>query len=131
MSDSRQPVIYIAGPFRGANAWEVRENIRRAERVSMECWQAGFAAICPHTNSANGEGLIPDEWWLRGDISIMLRCDAVLVVPDYEKSGGTKREIATAQQNGIPVFLALDKLAKHFKEEDRRTSPGHRRRAAV
>lgn len=96
MEERKQPVGYVAGPFRGANAWEVRENIRRAERVAMECWKTGFAAICPHTNAANGEGFVPDEVWLHGDITIMYRCDAVVVVPDWERSGGTKAEIALA-----------------------------------
>jgi len=31
-------VVYIAGPYRAPNAWEIEENIRRAERIALHIW---------------------------------------------------------------------------------------------
>ena len=43
------PVIYIAGPFRAINSWEVEQNIRHAEEVALEVWRSKAVALCPHT----------------------------------------------------------------------------------
>ena len=48
--------------------------------------------------------------WLEGDLEMLRRCDAVLVVPGWEKSSGTRAEIAEANACGIPVFYALEAL---------------------
>jgi hypothetical protein len=37
----------------------------------------------------------------------MRRCDLVVVVPGWETSGGTLKEIAEAERLGIPVFYWL------------------------
>ena len=128
---SQQGVLYVAGPYRGGNAWDTRENIRRAERVAMECWRAGFAVICPHTNAANGEGWLPDHVWMEGDLTRMRRCDAVVVVPDWERSEGTRAEIEMARKEGIPVFFSLADAITYFDSEkpprmpqDGKTAPG-------
>lgn len=97
-------VVYIAGPFRGANYWEQEQNIRRAEQLALDVWKLGFAAICPHTNTRFFQGAAPDDVWLAGDIAIMLLCDAVLMTPDWNGSYGASKERAIALDNLIPVF---------------------------
>lgn len=34
-------IIYVAGPFRGSNAWEIEQNIRRAEAVGLAVAKVG------------------------------------------------------------------------------------------
>ena len=58
-------VVYVAGPFRGPNAWEIEENIRRAERLALEVWRLGCACLCPHTNTRFFQGAAPDAVWVR------------------------------------------------------------------
>ena len=70
-------LIYVAGPFRAPNSWEMEQNIRRAEALALEVWKLGLPAICPHANTRFYQGAAPDEVWLEGDIEIMRRCDAV------------------------------------------------------
>lgn len=84
-------VIYVAGPYRGDNAWEIEQNIRRAESLSLEVWKAGFAAICPHANTRFFQGVLYDDVWLNGDIAILKKCDAILMTPDWQKSSGAYR----------------------------------------
>lgn len=100
-------VIYIAGPFRGNSAWDIEQNIRRAEELSLEVWKRGMVALCPHCNTRFFQGAAPDEVWLDGDLEMLRRCDAVLLAPGHERSEGTKAEIAYAKERGIPVFHSL------------------------
>lgn len=97
-------VVYIAGPFRGPNAWEVECNIRRAEALALEVWRMGVAVICPHTNTRFFDGAAPDKVWLEGDLEILKRCDAVLMTWDWAKSQGATAERHFAELHKIPVF---------------------------
>lgn len=66
-------VVYIAGPFRAENAWEIEQNIRRAEEAALELWRAGAAVLCPHTNTRYFQGAAPDHVWLEGDLELLRR----------------------------------------------------------
>ena len=103
-------VIYVAGPFRAPNSWEIEQNIRRAETLALEVWRMGAACICPHTNTRFYQGAGPDEVWLHGDLEILTRCDAVLLTPDWERSTGERAEKEYAKARGIPVFQTLAEL---------------------
>ena len=108
------PVIYIAGPFRGPNAWEIEANIRRAETLALEAWRAGFAAICPHTNTRFFQGAAPDDIWLNGDLAILGRCDAILMTADWMASVGAIAEHSFAQDHDMLIFYGLPALIRHF-----------------
>lgn len=101
-------VVYVAGPFRGPNSWEIEENIRRAERLALEVWRLGCAVICPHTNTRFFQGAAPDDVWLDGDLAILAKCDAVLMTEDWERSSGARAEREFAKGKGIPVFYRLE-----------------------
>jgi len=103
-------VVYVAGPFRGPNSWEIEQNIRRAESLSLEVWRAGFACICPHTNTRFFQGAADDSVWLEGDIEIMKRVDGVLMTPDWKRSQGATIEKEIAEKLGLPVFETLADL---------------------
>lgn len=104
-------LIYVAGPFRGANSWENENNIRRAETLSLEVWRLGAAVICPHANTRFFNGAAPDKVWLDGDIEILRRCDAIIVTPDWRKSSGARAEVEFAIEHGIPVFSSVSTVA--------------------
>lgn len=106
-------VVYIAGPFRAPNAWEIEQNVRRAENLALATWRAGFPTICPHTNTRFFTGAAPDDIWLEGDLEIVLRCNAVLTVSGWENSEGTRTELALAKSAYIPVFHNLHDLTKY------------------
>lgn len=108
-------VVYVAGPFRAPTPWEQEQNVRRAEEASLRVWKAGLVAICPHTQTRFFQNSAPDQYWLEGTLEMMRRCDAVLVLPGYEKSVGTLGEITEATLLGIPVFYNIDALIKIWK----------------
>ena len=103
-------VVYIAGPFRASNAWEIEQNIRRAEEDALEVWKLGAAALCPHTNTRFFQGAAEDELWLRGDLEMLGRCDAVLMVYGWQVSTGATAEREHALKKGIPVVYSLEEL---------------------
>ena len=103
-------VVYLAGPFRAANSWEIEQNIRRAEALALEVWRAGMACICPHANTRFYQGAAPDEVWLNGDLELVRRCDAVLLTQDWIRSTGARAEKAFAEQHDIPTFNTLTAL---------------------
>jgi nucleoside 2-deoxyribosyltransferase len=108
-------LIYVAGPYRG----DVAANIQAAKDVAAECYKAGHDVICPHMNSAHMEqetGL-PDEFWLKTTLNLLRRCDAVVLVPGWEKSQGTLAEIEYAKSASIPVYDAVPPL--HVTEKER------------
>jgi hypothetical protein len=103
-------LVYVAGPFRAASAWDIEENIRRAERLALEVWRMGAACICPHTNTRFFQGAADDRVWLDGDLEILRRCDAMILTPDWRRSSGARAEVAEADKIGMPVFYGTDEL---------------------
>lgn len=103
-------LVYVAGPFRGPNAWETEQNIRRAEELALKVWRAGYACFCPHSNTRFFDGVAPNEVWLEGDLVILRRCDALLMTQDFERSTGAKVERDEAVRLNIPVYYSLREL---------------------
>lgn len=103
-------LVYVAGPFRAKNGWEIKKNVLRAEELALEVWRLGMVAHCPHKNTENFQGVLPDDVWLTGDLEILHRCDAVLLVPGWELSEGTRIEIQEARKWGLPVCTSIEEL---------------------
>lgn len=97
-------LVYVAGKYRGPNAWAVEQNIRRAEEVAARVWALGHAAICPHANIRHMDGVATDDVFLAGTLEMLRRCDAVLLVPGWQESVGARAEVEEAKRRGIPVF---------------------------
>ena len=75
----------------------------------------GFVALCPHQNTAFFGGACEDEVWLKGDLELISRCDAVCLVWGWQRSEGTRAEIEFAKSKGIPVFDGLGALIGGLK----------------
>jgi nucleoside 2-deoxyribosyltransferase len=97
-------VIYIAGKYRGPNAWAIEQNIRAAEEVAARVWAMGMVALCPHANSRHMDGVATDEVFLDGTMELLRRCDAVVLVPNWRDSAGARAEVEEADRLGLPVF---------------------------
>ena len=119
MSSAYIKVVYVAGPFRGASAWEIEQNIRRAEELALEAWKTGVAVICPHINTRFFQGAAPDNIWLEGDLELVRRSNAVLTTPDWQRSIGARKEVDLANELKLPVFHSYwiegqPRLPAHF-----------------
>ena len=100
------PIIYIAGPFDHDDLIHgVPANILNASKIALECWKKGWAVICPHKNTAGFEHVdVPVRVWYHGDLALLSRCDAILMIPGWERSKGAQDELTFALKNQIRVF---------------------------
>lgn len=103
-------LVCIAGPYRAPTEFQVVQNIRRAEELALQVWQAGAACICPHKNTAFFGGAAPDSVWLNGALEMVKRADAVICTADWRASVGATDEVKLARQLGIPVFETVEEL---------------------
>ena len=108
-------VVYVAGKYRDQHPYLIQEHIDKAKELAKKVWAAGHAAICPHLNSINFEGLNTEQHFIDGTLELMRRCDVVLLVPNWKDSEGTKGEIAEAHKLGIPVFGNLELMLKEIE----------------
>jgi len=106
MSPDIKPVIYTAGKFRG----DIEANIAIAATVALQVWTMGCACICPHMNTAPWQGVLEDRVWLEGDLAIVAKCDAVLMLENWKCSEGATRERQLAMKLGIPVLYSIEEL---------------------
>ena len=106
-------LVYVAGPYRG----DVAANVRFAVRASYELWVRGFVPITPHALGFTLEQYgIPvfaefeTSVLMPGMIAIMSRCNAVCLLPGWEASSGTLQEKAEAERLNIPCIELRDFL---------------------
>jgi len=102
-------ILYIAGPFSAPEGdpdplHTIEANILAASRIALEAARKGWMPVCPHKNTAGFQHCldIPVSHWYDGDIELMKRCDAVLLIPGWRESKGAAVERAVAIASGIP-----------------------------
>ncbi len=113
-------VIYIAGPYRGKDAWEVERNIRMAEVTEFAVASMGFVPLCPHTMYRYFDGTLSDEFWLEATQELLRRCDGIVMSIGWEHSSGSKAELELARELGINIWMSFQEFrdwAEAQKEE--------------
>jgi hypothetical protein len=114
----RKPRVYIAGKL-NAMAVDYLKNVSNmletAEEVRRET--DGYGVFVPAIDLLLGikfgyskyeDYFDNGQFWLKAS-------DAVFLVPGWETSEGTKREIETAKQLNIPVFENILEMVAYFK----------------
>jgi nucleoside 2-deoxyribosyltransferase len=98
-------LIYLAGPYRSKDGFAgVERNIHKAKQAAQEFWKHGFAVICPHANTAFMDGTVSADEFIAGDLEMVSRCDAVIMLKGWVDSEGAKQEFDFANKNGIYVW---------------------------
>lgn len=102
-------IIYTAGLYSKGN---IDDNIEVARKCAIDLWERGFTVICPHLNTAHFEVdcKVGYEDYMRGDLEIIARCDAVVMLPNWELSEGAKQEKQFAISRDIPIYYYGDIL---------------------
>lgn len=107
---TRQKVVYIAGKFSGANDWEVEQNIRRAEEMSMRIAERAHSLflpvmpLAPHKMGRFFNGTLSARYWYEGTMEYMRRSDSVLFLEDFGNSSGSRDEETVAMEVELPCF---------------------------
>ena len=98
--------VYVAGPYSADNVIDVLANIRKGQKSAYELLKAGFAPFCPWLDyQLSFYGEITIEEYRDYSIAWLDGSEAVFVLPGWEKSSGTKAEMARAKELGIPIFF--------------------------
>lgn len=100
-------IVYIAGPLGKPEAWEV--NIARAVAAGNAVADAGHSPIVPHLFvSLDRERPRTHAEWMKIDLAIVRKCDAVLRIPG--DSPGADEEVRVAIAAKIPVVYEIADL---------------------
>ncbi|PKH44528.1 hypothetical protein KKB3_01694 [Dehalococcoides mccartyi] len=97
-------VIYVAGKYRAETQSGIDANIKKARDVAIKLWKQGWAVICPHLNTAHFDGEAPDEVWIKGDLEILSRCDAIFLMNNWQESTGAKLVRERALELGLVMW---------------------------
>lgn len=97
-------LIYIAGAFRAPTAWEIEQNVRRAEEMGARVIQAGGYPVIPHANTRFFHGYGPDVLFLEGTAELLRRCDGLIMLDGWEESSDSVAERYLASVREIPIL---------------------------
>jgi len=103
--------VYVAGKYSADNVIDVLHNIREGVKVSAFLIKKGYAPFCAwldHQFSFYED--ISVEQYYQYSIAFLKVCDCMLVLPDWQKSKGTAKEIRIAKSLKIPVYYSISDL---------------------
>jgi nucleoside 2-deoxyribosyltransferase len=106
--------IYIAGPLTGPPI-EYLANCKRMEETAAVLINLGYAPFCPSLDRLiflqvdDGRG-ITVEMIKAYSMTWMRQCEAVLLMPGWERSKGTLAEIEEAKRRKIPIYDTINDL---------------------
>ena len=116
--------IYVAGAYSDNNVMGVLNNMRKGLILSTRAFLAGYAVFSPWLDyqfvfQCNDEDIknLKVENFYKYSIAWLDVSDAMLLVPGWEDSYGTKKEIEYAEAHGIPIFYSLEELQKAVPAE--------------
>lgn len=109
-------LIYIAGPIAAPTAWEREGNIRTAEVIALRIMQLGAAVFCPHTQARFYDGTMPWEEWIKRDLEVLSRCNAIFMCINWQQSKGAMAEYEWAKKHGMKILYSEGEVAAYLKE---------------
>lgn len=128
-------LVYIAGPYRGADISVVRSNINAAKRTAIRLIDqlhhqpvtpTQWFPVIPHMNTALFDfqaelaDIVPDSYYLQGTLEQMRACKAVILTGQnaIQRSVGTTSEVMEANRLGIPVFTNVETFIHYITDDE-------------
>ena len=91
--------VYISGKISGCDLGEARAKFARAARIVEAC---GHEAINPFNNGLAEDA--PYREHLAADIRLLLGCDSIYMIGDWECSTGARIEACIAFELGMCIM---------------------------
>jgi hypothetical protein len=107
--------VYVAGAYSANNILTALDNIRKGNRAGLEVLMAGMTPFVPFQDFMfqlmlqDDERLTIDHYY-QYSIDWLLQSEVMLVLPNYEDSKGTLKEIEIAKENNIPIYYNMEDL---------------------
>jgi len=108
-------IIYIAGAYSAPTLAEVTRHVDQTRKMALELAERRIPFLSTVLQTAHFELLLgrqDPEHWIAVSLEILRRCDAIFLVPGWQKSKGAKLERETALARGMPVFEDIEMLAE-------------------
>ena len=93
--------IYISGPMTGHENHNFPAFHAAAERFRLAGWEVANPA-----ENFGGRTDLPRETYLRADMAMLARCDAIALLPGWERSVGATLETVVAKELGLQFLDA-------------------------
>ncbi len=95
-------IVYVSGRYRARTIFGKIINILKARSVAVKLWREGWIDICPHMNTS----LFPEDNinYIEGDCELVKRCDAIYLLKSWQKSKGSRQELAVAIDNNLEIL---------------------------
>ena len=97
-----KPVLYLAGPMSGIADF----NYPLFNRIARVWRTYGYRVLNPAENYGGDTGRTRAEY-IAADIPLVLKADALIVLPDWEGSVGTRHEMHLAQLMEKSIYDAM------------------------
>lgn len=110
--------VYVAGAYSGDNVLQVLQNIGRGEWYAAQIFKRGFAPFTPFHDKDFAmklwdEDLSVDKFY-GYSLTWLEVSDILFLVPGWEDSLGTFKEIKVAHKLGIPIIDGLDAFDEYL-----------------
>lgn len=98
--------VYISGPISGYN---INDRIKAFDEVERKLLDKGFSVINPlcengyDSNKSYGQ-------YMRDDLKLLLDCDAIYLMQEWDKSKGCRTEYLVALTCGIEIIENNNKV---------------------
>ena len=117
--------IYIVGSITPTNkeenpVLEYGKNFMKFLDAAKRLARYGYAPFVPIFDfplSVYGAGEFDIEVFYEMRLSFLTVCDAVFLLPGWENSKGSKKELKVATEAGIPIYTDMYKLTMEIPNE--------------
>jgi hypothetical protein len=123
--NKRKIIVYVSGAYVGKDEGRsIPKNVQLARKESIKVWEKGYGVITPHLNTQFFEKDCSCKYddYMVADCEILARCDVVLMLSNWENSGGAKIERNYALLYNIPVVYSLEELETWYESCNNNTS---------
>ncbi|MFA5542752.1 MAG: DUF4406 domain-containing protein [Bacilli bacterium] len=122
----KEPLIYLIGPLTPVGrhrlnpVFEYLYNLRAFFEAEAVLTGQGIAVINPAADFLAvmiKPGSLTEQQVRAASIIKLQHCDAVMVLPGWEKSYGSLAEIEEAKDLGLPIFQTINEVVEFAKGE--------------
>lgn len=104
-------MIYLSGPMTGYEAF----NYPAFTAACVTLRSAGHTVVSPHEEAPFEDGLMWNDY-LRRDITVLLRCRAIALLPGWQASRGAQLELHVARSLGFDIYNVVDGRLERWED---------------
>lgn len=112
--------VYVAGAFSADNVLDVLKNIGKGEHYASKLFLLGYAPFCPWHDKDYVIRHWDKEYTVQQFYDYSLAwlevSDFMVVIPGWEKSKGTLKEIEVANNLNIPIYYNLSEVPGWYED---------------